>query len=293
MLDSWLRPVPAGTTGELYVAGSGLARGYLGRPALTAERFIAARSGEPGDRMYRTGDLVRWNEGDGVHYVGRLDEQVKVRGYRVEPGEVEAFLAAHPSVGDAAVVVGARPAGDRRLVAYVTSPPGGEPPDPGILGDYARSGLPGPMVPTAIRVVPALPRTPNGKVNRRALAAAESAPVAPPVAPRRRPRTPRERLLCELVAEVAGIDRVTIDDNLRDLGVDSLATIRLAARVKAVLGTRVPIRAVAEAQSVTGLMSWLGGYRTAPATSALPAAGRPRGCVVTAVERVNRPEGET
>jgi amino acid adenylation domain-containing protein len=265
VLDSWLRPVPAGTTGELYLAGSGLARGYLGRPALTAERFIAARSGAPGERMYRTGDLVRWNGAGDVHYVGRLDEQVKVRGFRVEPSEVEAFLAAHPSVGEAAVVVGARSAGDRRLVAYVTGPPGGQPPDPAILGDYARSGLPGPMVPAAVTVVPALPLSPNGKVDRRALvAAAESAPGAPPVAPGRRPRTPREKLLCELVAEVAGIDRVTVDDKLRDLGVDSLTAMRLAARVQAVLSIRVPIRAVVEAQSVTGLMSWLGGHRAAP-----------------------------
>jgi amino acid adenylation domain-containing protein len=261
VLDSWLRPVPAGPTGELYVAGCGLARGYLGRPALTAERFIAARSGKPGERMYRTGDLVRWNEADGVRYVGRLDEQVKVRGFRVEPSEVEAFLAAHPSVSEAAVAVSARSAGDRRLVAYVTGPPGGQPPDPAILGDYARSGLPGPMVPAVIAVAQTLPRSPNGKVDRRALvaaaAAAESA-QGTPVAPRRRPRTPREQLLCRLVAEVAGIDRVAIDDDLRDLGVDSLTAMRLAARIQAVLGTRVPIRAVVEAQSVTGLMSWLG-----------------------------------
>jgi amino acid adenylation domain-containing protein len=264
VLDPWLRPVPPGTTGELYVAGSGLARGYLGRPALTGERFVAARTGGPGQRMYRTGDLARWTQADGVHYVGRLDDQVKVRGFRVEPAEIEAFLAAHPSVSEAAVVADARSAGDKRLLAYVTGPPDGCAPDTAVLGAYARSGLPGPMVPAAIEVVPALPRGPSGKVDRRALVASAATAGSAPGArlgapPGRRPRTPRERLLCKLVAEVTGTDEVTIDDKLRDLGAGSLAAMRLAARVQVALGVRVPIRAVVEAQSVAGLMGWLHG----------------------------------
>ena len=259
VLDPWLRPVSSGTTGELYVAGSGLARGYLGRPSLTAERFVAARSGPPGQRMYRTGDLVRWNEADGVHYVGRVDDQVKLRGFRIEPGEVEAFLTAHPSVSEAAVVADTR-AGGQRLVAYVTGPRDGPLPDQAVLGDYVRAGLPAPMVPAAIIVRPALPLSPNGKVDRRALGATASADSEPATtrAARRRPRTPREQVLCKVVAEVTGVGQVTIDDTLGDLGGDSLTAMRLAARLQAVLGIRVPIRAVVEAQSVAGLMRWLG-----------------------------------
>jgi amino acid adenylation domain-containing protein len=274
VLDPWLRPVPSGVIGELYVAGGGLARGYLGRAALTAERFVAATSGPPGQRMYRTGDLVRWNEADGVHYVGRVDDQVKMRGFRVEPGEVEAFLAGHPSVSEAAVVASARPGG-QRLLAFVTGPPAGPLPDQAVLGDYARAGLPGPMAPTAIIALPALPRNPNGKVDRQALTAAAAESGSPSgLAQRRRPRTPREQVLCKLVAEIAGVDQVTIDDTLGELGCDSLTVIWLTARLQAVLGTRVPIRAVVEAQNVAGLMRWLGGDQIAYSMPAPAAAGR-------------------
>jgi amino acid adenylation domain-containing protein len=265
VLDSWLRPVPPGTTGELYLAGAGLARGYLNRPALTAERFVAAPFGVPGERMYRTGDLARWTEADGLHYAGRADDQVKVRGFRVEPSEVEAFLAAHPGVSEAAVVVVVQEGSlaGPRLAAFVTGPASGPAPDTAALASYARSGLPGPMVPAAFIAAEALPRTPNGKLDRRALAA-----QAAGGAPRRAARTPRERLLCGLFAEVLGASQVSIDDGLDDLGGGSLTAMRLVTRIETALGFRPPVRAILQAQSVAGLMTWLAGDARHPPPAA-------------------------
>ncbi|MFK4072005.1 amino acid adenylation domain-containing protein, partial [Streptomyces sp. NPDC029674] len=228
VLDAFLRPVPPGMTGELYIAGSGLARGYLGRPGLSAERFVACPFGAGGRRMYRTGDLVRWSGEGELLFVGRADEQVKVRGFRVELGEVESVLAGHQVVGQA-VVVARRDGGggERRLVGYVV-PQGQEDADPERLRAYVAGRLPEYMVPVAVVVLEALPLTVNGKVDRASL-------PAPDFAERvsgREPRTETERVLCGLFAEVLGLERVGAEDGFFELGGDSISSMQLASRAR-------------------------------------------------------------
>ncbi|MFD6342055.1 condensation domain-containing protein, partial [Streptomyces sp. NPDC060210] len=243
ILDGLLRPVPVGVPGELYLAGEQLARGYLGRPGLTAERFVADPYGAPGARMYRTGDLARWTGRGTVEYLGRTDHQVKIRGLRIELGEVEAVLAAGPGVGQACVVAAEGPGG-LRLVGYVTPRPdrtvttGAVAPatdvpalDTDALRRHAGLTLPDYMIPAALVVLGELPLTANGKVDRKALPAPE--PAATAGDPDARPVTDTEVLLAGIFADLLGVEDVGLDDNFFHLGGDSILSIQLVARTRA------------------------------------------------------------
>ncbi|MFF2144925.1 amino acid adenylation domain-containing protein [Kitasatospora sp. NPDC058190] len=225
VLDAFLRPVPVGVTGELHLAGDGLARGYLDRPALTAERFVANPFGAPGERMYRTGDLVRWNADGQLEFAGRADGQVKIRGFRIELGEVEAALATHPDVEHAVVTVHQDQGGRRMLAAY-TVPRSPEPVPAADLRDHLAERLPEYMVPAAFTTLAALPLDANGKIDRRALPEPELAAEEGG----RAPRDAKETLLCELIADLLAAPRVTIDDSFFGLGGDSIVSIQLVSR---------------------------------------------------------------
>jgi amino acid adenylation domain-containing protein len=228
VLDTHLRPVPVGSPGELHIAGVQLGRGYLGRPDLTAERFTPDPVGEPGGRLYKTGDLSRWLPNGTLEYLGRLDHQVKVRGFRVEPGEIEVELERHPAVH--AVVVAAREdrPGDRRLVAYLTATPKTSPVGVEELREHLRAHLPEYMIPSVFVWLPELPLSPNGKVDRRALPAPEDA--RPELErPYVCPDTPVERALAEIWSEALGVKKVGIDDDFFALGGDSILSLRVAA----------------------------------------------------------------
>ncbi|MFJ3442332.1 condensation domain-containing protein [Streptomyces sp. NPDC086081] len=229
VLDPFLRPAPVGAAGELYLAGDGLARGYLGRPGRTAERFVADPFGPPGSRLYRTGDLARLRPDGTVEFLGRADQQVKIRGFRVEPGEVEAAARALPGVRRAAVVARQDGTAPRRLVAYVEPEPGGDGvPDPAALRHALAERLPAPCVPAAVVVLPALPLTPSGKLDRRAL----PAPDFTRTSTFEPPRTEPEKALCGLFAEVLGVERVGVHDDFFALGGDSIVSVRLADRAR-------------------------------------------------------------
>ncbi|GAB1510094.1 non-ribosomal peptide synthetase [Actinophytocola sp. KF-1] len=262
VLDHRLAPVPPGVPGELYIAGDGLARGYLNQPGMTAERFVPDPFGAPGARMYRTGDLVRRRRDGNLVFLGRADRQVKIRGHRVELGEIQAAVLRHPDVTDAAVVVHEDRPGDRRLVAYAVTAA-----DPGDLRAHLATALPDHMVPSAVVVLDVLPLSPNGKLDRTAL----PAPHLAAAAGERPPRDPREQALCDLFAEVLGVPRVGIDDSFFDLGGHSLLATRLASRVRAALGVELPIRALFEAPTVAGLAGHLAAAGTTrPALRPVP-----------------------
>ncbi|MDU0291331.1 non-ribosomal peptide synthetase [Saccharothrix longispora] len=224
VLDARLRPVPPGVTGELYVAGGKVSRGYLARPGLTSTRFVPDPHGEPGDRMYRTGDLARWSRDGRLRFVGRTDGQVKLRGYRVEVGEVEAALTGRAAVAAAVVVVREDRPGEHRLVAYLV----GDDVDVAAVRAAAEAVLPDYSVPSAFVVLPELPLTVNGKVDRRALPAPArtTAPVT------EAPRTSAEEALCAVFADVLGLDRVGVDDGFFELGGDSIMSIQLVSRAR-------------------------------------------------------------
>ncbi|MGH3724959.1 MAG: amino acid adenylation domain-containing protein [Mycobacterium sp.] len=228
VLDTWMQPVPAGVVGELYVAGDGVACGYIGRSDLTASRFVACPFGEPGTRMYRTGDLVSWGSGSTagqLEYLGRADEQVKIRGYRIELGEVQAALSALDGVDHAAVIVREDRPGDKRLVGYVTGTA-----DPAEARSVLAKRLPPYMVPAAVVVLEALPLTSNNKLDTRALPAPEYGGLGTDY---RAPGSAVEEILAGIYAQVLGVARVGIDDSFFDLGGDSILSMQVVARARA------------------------------------------------------------
>ncbi|MEV0373868.1 amino acid adenylation domain-containing protein [Streptomyces sp. NPDC050636] len=260
VLDDFLNPVPPGVDGELYLAGNGLARGYLRRPGVSASRFVADPFGASGTRMYRTGDVVRWTPEGQLDFSGRTDHQVKIRGFRVELGEVETALGAHPDVAQCAVVVREDRPGVKRLVGYAVPVPGTEL-DPAGLRAHLTGALPDYMVPAALVPLPELPLTTHGKLDRAAL----PVPAATATSTSRPPRTEPERALCTLVAELLGLPAVGPEDNFFELGGDSIVSIQLTGRARA-LGLAISPKDVFAAASIADL---------AIAASATTGAGAP------------------
>ncbi|MBZ4319205.1 non-ribosomal peptide synthetase [Streptomyces huiliensis] len=258
VLDAYLNPVPPGVDGELYLSGNGLARGYLRRPGVTAGRFVADPFGPPGTRMYRTGDVVRWTADGQLDFTGRTDDQVKIRGFRVEPGEIESALAAHPDVDRAVVVVREDRPGVKRLYGYAV-PVAGTEPSPGELRDFLAATLPGHMVPAGVAVLPELPLTAHGKLDRAALPVPAAAGGGS-----RPPGTPREKLLCALIAELLGVDEVGADDDFFALGGDSIVSIQLTGRARAA-GLVISPKDVFTAPSVAALAAAATAVEDAPA----------------------------
>ncbi len=253
VLDGWLRPVPVGVVGELYVAGAGVGCGYWRRSALTGSRFVACPfggAGAPGQRMYRTGDLVCWGADGQLRYVGRADEQVKIRGYRIELGEVRAVLAGLDGVGQAVVIAREDHPGDKRLVGYVTGTA-----EPAEIRAQLAQRLPAYMVPAAVVVLDALPLTPNGKLDTRAL----PAPEYQDADRYRAPASATEEILAGIYAQVLGVERVGVDDSFFDLGGDSLSAMRVVAAINTGLDAGLAVRTVFEAPTVAQLAPRIGG----------------------------------
>jgi len=255
LLDRGFLPVPVGVAGEVFIGGPAVPRGYLGRPALTAERLVPDPFGPPGARLYRTGDRARWRPGGWLEFVGRMDAQLKIRGFRVEPGEIEAALLRHPGVREAVVVAREDAPGDRRLVAYTVAE--GEPPAAAELRAHLQRSLPAYLVPAAFVALDALPLTAHRKLDRAALpapragGAGEEAPVAP--------RTPTETVMAGIWAEVLawgegeGAPAVGVHDSFFALGGHSLLATQVVARVQQTFGVEVPLRALFEAPTVAEL----------------------------------------
>jgi amino acid adenylation domain-containing protein/non-ribosomal peptide synthase protein (TIGR01720 family) len=259
VLDGALRPVPVGVLGELYVAGSGLARGYLRRPGLTAQRFVANPFGGSGSRMYRTGDVVRWRADGQLEFVGRADEQVKIRGFRVEPGEIEALLRQHPDVGEAVVIArattpeGASGSTFKRLVAYVV-PVAGALPVPGELRTMVADVLPDYMVPSAFVVLDSLPLSPNGKLDWRALPAPSAGELPTGSLA---PRTATEQGVAQIWADVLGIEQVGVEADFFDLGGDSILSFRILSQIRTIFGVDLSPRVIFDTRTLAKLAELL------------------------------------
>jgi acyl carrier protein len=254
VLDDAMRPVPGGTTGEVYIGGAGVARGYVGRPGATAERFVPDPFGAPGGVLYRTGDLARWSPGGVLEFAGRADGQVKIRGFRVEPGEVEAALRALPGISAAAVVV--RGDGeDRALAAYAVAAPGAAC-DPAALRTLLAERVPPFLVPATVTLLAALPLTPNGKVDRAAL-------PEPVVGRSSAALTPDEERVAEAWRAELGVEHVGPDDDFFVLGGQSLRAVRVAARIGEAFGIDLPVAAVFQLPTVRALAASAAGFRAA------------------------------
>ena len=249
VLDGWLRPVPAGVVGELYVAGGGLAFGYVRRGGLSGLRFVACPFAGPGARMYRTGDLVRWGADGQLQYLGRADEQVKIRGYRIELGEIQAALAGLDGVDRAVVIAREDRPGDKRLVGYITGTA-----EPAEIRAQLGERLPAYLIPAAVVVLEALPLTANGKLDTRALPAPESQDVDG----YRAPGSAVEEILVGIYADVLGVERVGVDDSFFDLGGDSLLAMRLSAAINTSLDADLSVPTVFDAPTVAQLATRIG-----------------------------------
>lgn len=251
VLDQHMRPVPVGLIGELYIGGAGVARGYLHRPALTAERFVPDPFGPAGSRLYRTGDLVRWRADGTLEFAGRNDRQIKIRGFRIEPGEIEAELCRHDLVTDAIVTVvsAADRSETKRLAAYLTTVDDVDP-GPGALRAHLQRRLPDYMIPASFTVLPILPVTPNGKIDYSAL---PDPPVAVDEAVYRPPRTDPERRLEIIFNEVFERPMTSIDDDFFDLGGHSVLAVMLVSRIQREFGVKLPVRTVFRMPTIEGL----------------------------------------
>ena len=261
VLDASLLPVPIGATGELYVAGAGLARCYLNDPRLTAEKFLPNPHGAmPGSRMYRTGDSARYRPDGTIEFLGRLDDQVKLRGFRIELGEVEAALAALPGVRASVVMAREDRPGDKRLVGYVVPAPELLEFDAAALRGALGHMLPDYMVPSHLVVLDALPLTANGKLDRKALPAPD--PIryeADYVAP----RSATEATVASIWSEILGVNRVGAHDDFFELGGHSLLATQAASKLRATLAVDIPLRALFALPTVAALAAWIDGVRPA------------------------------
>jgi amino acid adenylation domain-containing protein len=253
VLDEWLRPVPVGVPGALYIAGPQIARGYWRRPGLTAQRFVADPYGPPGERMYRTGDTARWTPDGTLDFLGRTDDQLKIRGFRVEPGEITAVLTENPKISQAAVIARAD-----SLIAYLV-PRNATPPNPDELRRHAKRSLPDYMIPSAFVTLGSLPLTPNGKLDHNAL----PDPDGSRASVGRGPRNHQEEVLCGLYTELLGREPIGIDDDFFALGGHSLLAMRLISRIRSALGAELSVRAVFQAPTVADLSAELAGARSA------------------------------
>ncbi|MEM9487776.1 MAG: amino acid adenylation domain-containing protein, partial [Myxococcota bacterium] len=250
VLDEYMRPVPPGIPGEVYIGGHGLGRGYLRRPALSAERFVPdPLGGQPGSRLYRTGDRARWREDGQLEFLGRLDRQVKVLGHRIELGEIEAVLVRHPSVREVVVELRELAPGENRLIAYVTLTSGREI-EPATLRSFVQTRLPAPMVPATFVVLDELPRTRSDKLDRAAL---PTPALRQATGEYRAARTPMQELIAAIWMEVLGVARVSVDDSFFALGGHSLMATQVCARIRQRLAVELPVRAIFEAPTLAEL----------------------------------------
>ncbi|MBO1350491.1 MAG: amino acid adenylation domain-containing protein [Hormoscilla sp. GUM202] len=250
ILDNYLQPVPIGVPGELYIGGAGLARGYLNRPSLTLSSFIPNPfSDEPGARLYKTGDMARYRRDGNIEFLGRIDNQVKIRGFRIELGEIEATLAQHPDVVQAVVIAREDIPGDKRLVAYIVAK--GAPPTVLLLRDFLKAKLPEYMVPAAFVTLEAMPLTPNGKVDRRALPAPDPSFITS-AETFVGPRTPTEEILAAIWSKILGNTRVGIHDNFFELGGDSILTIGIISQA-ARAGLKITPKQMFQHQTIASL----------------------------------------